>query len=145
MEKFEDTPLPRKHFKERGIKIANYTTQEEKMSVPLFQEFSSIIKDEKIPENRPEPLNPLLPRSGYIHQDKNKEKEVYDLTVPETHNFVGGNAPMILHNTVMLHQLSKWSDTQIVVYIGCGERGNEMTDVLLHFPQLEDPRSGEPS
>ncbi len=46
--------------------------------------------------------------------------------------------------TVMLHQMAKWSDTQIVVYIGCGERGNEMTDVLLHFPQLEDPRTGKP-
>lgn len=46
--------------------------------------------------------------------------------------------------TVMLHQLAKWSDTQIVVYVGCGERGNEMTDVLLHFPELEDPRTGEP-
>lgn len=46
--------------------------------------------------------------------------------------------------TVMLHQLAKWSDTQIVVYVGCGERGNEMTDVLLHFPELEDPRTGKP-
>ncbi|KXB03424.1 ATP synthase subunit A [candidate division MSBL1 archaeon SCGC-AAA261G05] len=46
--------------------------------------------------------------------------------------------------TVMLHQMAKWADTKIVVYVGCGERGNEMTDVLLHFPQLEDPRSGKP-
>lgn len=46
--------------------------------------------------------------------------------------------------TVMLHQLAKWSDADIIVYIGCGERGNEMTDVLREFPELKDPRSGEP-
>jgi len=46
--------------------------------------------------------------------------------------------------TVVQHQLAKWSDADIVVYIGCGERGNEMTDVLMEFPQLIDPRSNEP-
>ena len=45
--------------------------------------------------------------------------------------------------TVMQHQLAKWSDVDIVVYIGCGERGNEMTDVLREFPELKDPRTGE--
>ncbi|MCU0798376.1 MAG: V-type ATP synthase subunit A [Candidatus Thermoplasmatota archaeon] len=46
--------------------------------------------------------------------------------------------------TVTQHQLAKWSDADIIVYIGCGERGNEMTDVLREFPHLEDPRTGEP-
>lgn len=46
--------------------------------------------------------------------------------------------------TVIQHQLAKWAEADIVVYVGCGERGNEMTDVLLEFPELEDPRSGEP-
>jgi len=46
--------------------------------------------------------------------------------------------------TVVQHQLAKWSAADIVVYIGCGERGNEMTDVLMEFPELKDPRSGEP-
>jgi len=46
--------------------------------------------------------------------------------------------------TVTQHQLAKWSDAHIVVYIGCGERGNEMTQVLEEFPVLEDPRSGKP-
>ncbi|RLF36283.1 MAG: ATP synthase subunit A [Thermoplasmata archaeon] len=46
--------------------------------------------------------------------------------------------------TVMLHQLAKWSDAKVVVYIGCGERGNEMTDVLREFPELKDPRTGKP-
>lgn len=44
--------------------------------------------------------------------------------------------------TVVQHQLAKWADAQIVVYIGCGERGNEMTDVLNEFPSLKDPRTG---
>ena len=45
--------------------------------------------------------------------------------------------------TVVQHQLAKWSDVDIVIYIGCGERGNEMTDVLREFPELKDPRTGE--
>lgn len=45
--------------------------------------------------------------------------------------------------TVVQHQLAKWADAQIVVYVGCGERGNEMTDVLKEFPELEDPTTGE--
>ena len=45
--------------------------------------------------------------------------------------------------TVVQHQLAKWSDVDIVVYVGCGERGNEMTDVLREFPELQDPRTGE--
>ncbi len=46
--------------------------------------------------------------------------------------------------TVVQHQLAKWVDADVVVYVGCGERGNEMTDVLTEFPELKDPRSGEP-
>ncbi|HUT38772.1 MAG TPA: ATP synthase subunit A [Methanoregula sp.] len=46
--------------------------------------------------------------------------------------------------TVTQQQLAKWSDAEIVVYIGCGERGNEMTEVLTEFPHLEDPKTGKP-
>lgn len=46
--------------------------------------------------------------------------------------------------TVMQHQLAKWSDADIVVYIGCGERGNEMTEVLTEFPELKNPKTGAP-
>ena len=60
----------------------------------------------------------------------------------------GGTAavpgPFVSGKTVVQHQLAKWSDVDIVVYIGCGERGNEMTDVLMEFPELTDPRNGEP-
>lgn len=46
--------------------------------------------------------------------------------------------------TVVQHQLAKWAEADIIVYVGCGERGNEMTDVLNEFPALKDPKSGEP-
>jgi len=46
--------------------------------------------------------------------------------------------------TVMLHQLAQWADANVVIYIGCGERGNEMAEVLERFPKLKDPRSGHP-
>jgi V/A-type H+-transporting ATPase subunit A len=60
----------------------------------------------------------------------------------------GGTAcvpgPFGAGKTVVQHQLAKWADAEIIVFVGCGERGNEMTDVLLEFPELKDPRSGEP-
>ncbi len=46
--------------------------------------------------------------------------------------------------TVVQHQLAKWADADLIVYVGCGERGNEMTEVLIEFPQLPDPRTGRP-
>jgi V/A-type H+-transporting ATPase subunit A len=60
----------------------------------------------------------------------------------------GGTAcvpgPFGTGKTVVQHQLAKWISADVVVYVGCGERGNEMTDVLREFPELKDPRSGEP-
>ena len=60
---------------------------------------------------------------------------------------MGGTAavpgPFGSGKTVVQHQLAKWSDVDLVVYVGCGERGNEMTDVLMEFPELKDPHSGE--
>jgi V/A-type H+-transporting ATPase subunit A len=60
----------------------------------------------------------------------------------------GGSAalpgPFGAGKTVLQHSLAKWSDAQVIVYVGCGERGNEMAQVLEEFPALEDPRSGRP-
>jgi V/A-type H+-transporting ATPase subunit A len=60
----------------------------------------------------------------------------------------GGTAcvpgPFGTGKTVVQHQLAKWVDADVIVYVGCGERGNEMTDVLMEFPELTDPHSGEP-
>ncbi|HHQ45203.1 MAG TPA: V-type ATP synthase subunit A [Candidatus Altiarchaeales archaeon] len=60
----------------------------------------------------------------------------------------GGTAtipgPFGAGKTVTQHQLAKWSDADVIVYVGCGERGNEMAQVLLEFPELEDPKHGQP-
>ena len=60
----------------------------------------------------------------------------------------GGTAcvpgPFGAGKTVIQHQLAKWSDADLIVFVGCGERGNEMTDVLIEFPHLKDPKSGRP-
>ncbi|NLT24960.1 MAG: V-type ATP synthase subunit A [Syntrophorhabdus sp.] len=72
-------------------------------------------------------------------------QRIIDMFFPITK---GGTAcvpgPFGSGKTVVQHQLAKWADAQIVVYVGCGERGNEMTDVLMEFPHLKDPQSGEP-
>jgi V/A-type H+-transporting ATPase subunit A len=72
-------------------------------------------------------------------------QRVIDAFFPTTK---GGTAcvpgPFGTGKTVVQHQLAKWVDADIVVYVGCGERGNEMTDVLTEFPELKDPHSGEP-
>ena len=73
-----------------------------------------------------------------------KDTMVYDLVVPDTHNFIGGEAPIIFHNTVLLQTLTKWARTQLNIYVGCGERGNEMADALHSFLKLKDPKSGRP-
>ena len=77
------------------------------------------------------------------HVSMKKGGTVYDLTVPRYHNFAGGEG-IFLHNTVTQQQLAKWSDVDVVIYVGCGERGNEMTEVLSTFPFLEDPRTKSP-
>ncbi|MCL4398617.1 MAG: V-type ATP synthase subunit A [Candidatus Parvarchaeota archaeon] len=61
---------------------------------------------------------------------------------------MGGTAavpgPFGSGKTVIQHQLAKWSDADVIVYVGCGERGNEMTEILTTFPELKDPKSGKP-
>ncbi len=72
-------------------------------------------------------------------------QRVIDMFFPMTR---GGAAcvpgPFGSGKTVIQHQLAKWAAAEIIVYVGCGERGNEMTDVLLEFPELVDPQTGRP-
>jgi len=72
-------------------------------------------------------------------------QRVVDMLFPLTK---GGTAcvpgPFGSGKTVVQHQLAKWADAEVIVYVGCGERGNEMTDVLLEFPHLKDPKTGQP-
>ena len=72
-------------------------------------------------------------------------QRVIDMFFPMTKGGTGCvPGPFGSGKTVVQHQLAKWADADIIVFIGCGERGNEMTDVLLEFPQLKDPKSGRP-
>ena len=93
------------------------------------------------PVRRPRPVSrKMLPTTPMMTGQR-----VIDMFFPLTK---GGTAcvpgPFGSGKTVVQHQLAKWSDVDIVVYVGCGERGNEMTDVLMEFPHLKDPKSGEP-
>lgn len=70
-------------------------------------------------------------------------QRVIDTLFPVTKGGVAAvPGPFGSGKTVVQHQLAKWADADIIVYIGCGERGNEMTDVLMEFPELNDPRTG---
>ena len=134
-----------------GIEISNYIGNGEHMGAVTFRKFESSINGTsgQIQETV---INDLAKSLDYVYFDRIVKLEeeagpfdVYDVSVPEYgKNFIGGYGGIILHNTVVQHQLSKWADSDIVVYVGCGERGNEMTEILTTFPELEDPRSGRP-
>ena len=112
--------------------IAVIQDGEEKKEVKMLQRW---------PVRAPRPVAKRLP--PYVPLTTGQR--VVDLFFPLAR---GGSAcvpgPFGSGKTVIQHQLAKWADAEIVVYVGCGERGNEMTDVLLEFPELEDPRSGHP-
>ncbi len=93
------------------------------------------------PVRQPRPVQRKLPPTVPLVTGQ----RVLDMLFPLA---MGGTAcvpgPFGSGKTVVQHQLAKWANAQIVVYVGCGERGNEMTDVLMEFPELKDPESGEP-
>ncbi|MFT4931441.1 MAG: V/A-type H+-transporting ATPase subunit A [Natronomonas sp.] len=136
-------------FAEAGIETTNYTGLGERPSRRTFESIREVIADGGgTLADRAATVSELLDDIFFDPivdvEIVEEERTVYDVTVPDTHNFVGGEVPAVLHNTVMQHQLAKWSDADIVVYIGCGERGNEMTEVIDDFPDLEDPVTGKP-
>jgi len=123
-----------------SISEGDYTIEETVAEIETAKGIEKIIMLQKWPvrKGRPykEKLNPIEPLvTG---------QRIVDTFFPVAK---GGAAcvpgPFGSGKTVVQHQLAKWGDAQIVVYIGCGERGNEMTDVLLEFPELKDPRTGE--
>jgi V/A-type H+-transporting ATPase subunit A len=148
--------IRRKIFEKEGVYIKNYTNLNEKVSVETFKKIVNILeKYGKIKDNENlnilKQLKKIAELLEHIYFDEiievktlEFETPVYDLSIPETGNFVGGIGPLLLHNTVMQHQLAQWADADIVLFIGCGERGNEMAEVLERFPSLKDPRSGQP-
>jgi V/A-type H+-transporting ATPase subunit A len=123
------------------IEEGDFTVVDTIAKVKDGNKVSELMMMQKWPVRRGRPygrkLNPVEPMiTG---------QRVIDTFFPVTK---GGTAcvpgPFGSGKTVVQHQLAKWADAQIVVYIGCGERGNEMTDVLNEFPELKDPKTGEP-
>jgi V/A-type H+-transporting ATPase subunit A len=123
-----------------SITAGEYTVEEMVAEVQTKEGIKKITLMQKWPVRRGRPyaekLNPIEPLiTG---------QRVIDTFFPVTK---GGTAcvpgPFGSGKTVVQHQFAKWADAEIVVYIGCGERGNEMTDVLNEFPELKDPKTGE--
>ncbi len=134
---------PYQSLKDLGIEIHNYL-QGEMMGKKTFAGFAQQLGNEGMKRFAVNHLEHIYCDKIVDIQEVVTDEPVYDLEVPEGHSFIGGVSPMIFHNTVIQHQLAKWADAEIIVYVGCGERGNEMTDVLREFPELLDPKSGEP-
>ena len=136
-----------------GIEIHNYIGNGERMGTATFQSLMAPLAGSDL-ENGPGPTARRLSHlmdSLYcdeiieVSEERAGPYDVYDFSLPDYGaNFVGGFGGMLLHNTVTQQQLAKWADSDVVVYVGCGERGNEMTEVLATFPNLQDPKSGRP-
>jgi V/A-type H+/Na+-transporting ATPase subunit A len=138
---------------EDGIEIHNYIGNGERMSAATFHTFMASPRS----VSSVSPSDPAATRLDRLLQtfycdevaevivERDGPFDVYDVSVPEFgSNFVGGFGAILLHNTVTQQQLAKWADSDIVVYVGCGERGNEMTEVLATFPSLVDPKTKRP-
>ncbi len=144
--------LSYKQLLQLGIEIHNYIGNGERMGASIFKKFAGTVSVNAGNMMQLTHLGMLAQALEYIYCDRIVSIEetegnfdVYDVSVPDFgSNFVGGVGGLILHNTVIQQQLAKWSDSDIVVYVGCGERGNEMTEILTTFPKLTDPKTGKP-
>ena len=111
----------------------------------------AVVTDEKGQEHPVSLMQKWPVRKGRPHQRKLSPdmplvtgQRVIDCLFPIAKGGVAAvPGPFGSGKTVVQHQLAKWADADIVVYIGCGERGNEMTDVLNEFPELKDPKTGK--
>ncbi len=132
---------PRLSGEIQTIKDGNFTLEETIAVIKTKNGDTGITMMQKWPVRKPRPfLEKITPNEPLITGQR-----VIDMFFPIAN---GGTAcvpgPFGSGKTVIQHQLAKWANAEIVVYIGCGERGNEMTDVLLEFPKLIDPKSGKP-
>jgi len=125
----------------KEIRSGDFTVEETVAVIESGENRHEVTMIQKWPVRMPRPVAKRLPPNVPLTTGQ----RVVDTFFPMTR---GGAAcvpgPFGSGKTVIQHQLAKWADAEIVVYVGCGERGNEMTDVLLEFPELEDPRSGHP-
>jgi V/A-type H+-transporting ATPase subunit A len=123
------------------IKEGEFMVTEPVARIKNENEEKEILMMQRWPVRKARPYQAKLPLS----QPLSTGQRVIDTFFPIAK---GGTAcvpgPFGSGKTVIQHQFAKWSDADIIIFIGCGERGNEMTDVLLEFPKLTDPKSGHP-
>ena len=126
----------------KSIQAGKYTVRD---TVCLLQDESGKEHRLTMTQRRPVRVNRPYLRKRVPTEPLSSGQRIIDTLFPIAK---GGTAavpgPFGSGKTVVQHQLAKWSDVDVVVYIGCGERGNEMTDVLREFPELTDPHTGEP-
>ncbi len=125
----------------KEIYSGEYTVTDVIAVIQNGERITNLTMVQQWPVRIPRPYTKKLPPQEILATGQ----RVIDTFFPVTK---GGTAcipgPFGSGKTVVQHQLAKWADADIIVYIGCGERGNEMTDVLQEFPELIDPRSGKP-
>jgi len=125
----------------KSIEAGEFTVEDVVAVIKSENGDTEVTMMQKWPVRKPRPyLNKLSPDMPLFTGQR-----IIDMLFPIAK---GGTAcipgPFGSGKTVIQHQLAKWADAEIIVYIGCGERGNEMTDVLMEFPELVDPKSGVP-
>lgn len=123
-----------------SLESGEYTVTDKIGAIHTDHGYTDLTLMQKWPVRRARPYKRKLPPSEPMITGQ----RVIDALFPIA---IGGTAcvpgPFGSGKTVVQHQLAKWSNVDIVVYIGCGERGNEMTDVLNEFPEITDPRTGQ--
>ncbi len=123
-----------------SLESGEYTVTDKIGAIHTDHGYADLTLMQKWPVRRARPYKRKLPPSEPMITGQ----RVIDALFPIA---IGGTAcvpgPFGSGKTVVQHQLAKWSNVDIVIYIGCGERGNEMTDVLNEFPEITDPRTGQ--
>ena len=124
----------------KEIKAGDFTVEETVASVETAEGIREISLMQKWPARKGRPYKKKLPPAMPLVTGQ----RVIDAFFPIAKGGVAAvPGPFGSGKTVIQHQLAKWAEADIVVYIGCGERGNEMTDVLNEFPELKDPKTGK--
>ncbi len=123
-----------------GLKKGKYNITEEIATIATKNTKHCIKLAHDWPVRRPRPIKKRLP----VNKPLISGQRVLDFLFPIAKGGVGAiPGPFGSGKTVTQQQFAKWCDAEIIIYIGCGERGNEMTEVLEEFPHLKDPKSGE--
>ena len=123
-----------------SLASGEYTVTDKVGAIHTSNGYFDVTLMQKWPVRKSRPYSRKLPPSEPMITGQRSIDTLFPIAMGGTACVPG---PFGSGKTVVQHQLAKWSNVDIVVYIGCGERGNEMTDVLREFPELHDPRTGE--